>query len=64
MCVGGCGVRELVAVKDVGALGGAGTSVLPGNLDPVGPETERLLRSHSSGPLGAEDVGCCGILRV
>lgn len=54
----GCEVREFVAVKDVGVLGGARTSVLPGNLGHVGPEIQSLR------PLGAEDLGFGGILRV
>lgn len=55
---GGRGVREFVAVKNVGALGGARTSVLLGNLGPVGPETQSLRH------LGAENLGFGGILRV
>lgn len=45
---GSCGIREFVAMKDVGAVGGARTSVLPGSLGHVSPETERSLGSDWS----------------
>ena len=50
------------AVKDVGALGG--TSVLSGNLGRVGSETDGSLRSDLHRPLGPEDLGFGGMLRV
>lgn len=61
---GGCGVREFVAVKGVGVLGGARTSLLPGSLDHVHLGTEPSLGSDSNRPLGAEDVGFGRTLRV
>lgn len=54
---GGCGVREFVTMKDVGALGGAWMSVLPGTLGHVGPETERSLVLDLSRSVGVEDLG-------
>lgn len=55
---------EFVAMKDVGALGGARASILPESLGHAGPEAEWSLGSDVQRPLGDEALEFGGTLRV